>query len=126
MQRDVLLRWLHQASLVIRRLLYGPGDVDVEMAAEHLQDALKTHLGPMADLVSRVDVQTAANLLHEPDRIFGYAQLLGLQAAVLQAQKDPDADLVRNRAEVLGQIAMERAGDAAPEWQAWLDETRGV
>ncbi len=125
MQRDVLLRWLHQASLVIRRLLYGPGEVDIEMAQEHLDDAVRTHLGPMADLVSRIDTQSVANLLQDPDRIFGYAQLLGLQAAVLQAQRDPDADLVRTRAEILGQIAIERAGDAAPEWQAWLEETRG-
>lgn len=124
MQRDVLLRWLHQISLVIRRLLYGPGEVNIELAEEHIREALEQHLGPLNELITRLDPLSAANLLHEPDRIFGYAQLVGLQAAVLEARGSTEAVDTRERAVTLGRIAIHRANDVPVEWQAWLDEVK--
>ena len=41
MQRDLILRWLEQLALVIRRLLYGPGPVDIELAEHRLAEALQ-------------------------------------------------------------------------------------
>jgi hypothetical protein len=122
-QRDIVLRWLAQLSLVIRRLLYGPGPVDLELARQHLDDALHLHLGPMADLVARLDPPSVATLLHDPDRIFGYAQLVGLEAAVLTAGGDaPAGTREASRAVELARLALARLPEPPPEWQAWLAE----
>jgi hypothetical protein len=123
-QRDVLLRWLEQLSLLIRRLLYGPGPVDIELAEHHIQDALEQHLGPMTALVARLDVPSVATLLHDPDRIFGYAQLVGLQAAVLAARGDPGAAALQVRAVGLAREAIARSPEVPAEWSTWLAETQ--
>ena len=125
-QRDVVLRWLEQLSLLIRRLLYGPGPVDLELAARHIEEALQQHLGHMATLVPRLDVASAARLLHDPDRIFGYAQLTGLQAAVLSAGGDPGAASLKVRALGLAREALARVPEPPAEWQAWLAEVTGT
>ena len=122
MQRDILLRWLHQIALVIRRLLYGPGEVNIELAEEHITEALQQHLGPMTELVSRLDPASAADLLHEPDRIFGYAQLVGLQAAVFEAQGNVEFVALKDRAVALGRIAIDRAREVPAEWQEWMKQ----
>jgi hypothetical protein len=121
-QRDIVLRWLAQISLLIRRLLYGPGPVDIELAAHHLDEALHQHLGPMAELVARLDPPSAADLLHDPERIFGYAQLVGLQAAVLAARGDPAATAIGERAIALGREAVARSPDPPAEWSEWLEQ----
>jgi hypothetical protein len=125
-QRDVLLRWLEQLSLLVRRLLYGPGPVDLELAARHIEDALQYHLGPMAALVTRLDVPSAATLLHDPDRIFGYAQLIGLQAAVLSARSDAGAPALQVRAVELAREAIARLPEPPAEWRAWLAEAQAA
>lgn len=112
-------------ALVIRRLLYGPGEVNIELAEEHIEEALQQHLGSMAELVSRLDPTSAADLLHEPDRIFGYAQLVGLQAAVLEARGSAEAGEMKERAVALGRLAIGRAQEVPAEWQAWLNEAKG-
>lgn len=120
MQRDLILRWLEQLALVIRRLLYGPGPVDIELAEHRLAEALQQHLGPMATLVERLDPVSAANLLHDPDRIFGYAQLVALEALILEKRASPDAAARQERARRLVELAIEKAGDDAPEeWRTW-------
>ena len=125
-QRDVLLRWLEHLSLLIRRLLYGPGPVDLELASRHIDDALQYHLGPMAALVTRLDVPSVAQLLHDPDRIFGYAQLIGLQAAVLSARGDPGAAALQSRSKELAREAIARLPEPPEEWRAWLAEAERV
>jgi hypothetical protein len=111
MQRDLVLRWLEQLSLLIRRLLYGPGPVDLELAEHHLAEAMQQHLGPLALLVPRLDPASAANLLHDPDRILGYAELVGLEALIKEQRNDPGAAGLRQRAGALAEIATERRSE---------------
>jgi hypothetical protein len=125
-QRDILLRWLEQLSLLIRRILYGPGPVDIELARHHIEDALEQHLGPMASLVPRLDPPSVAALLHDPDRIFGYARLVGLQAAVLAARGDPGAAALQARAVDLGRLAVARVTEAPAEWRTWVAEAEAM
>lgn len=122
MQRDIVLRWVSQIALVVRRLLYGPGPRDLELAASHIEAAMEQHLGSMALLVPRLDSASAAELLHDPDRIFGYAQLLALSATVEQARGEPAAPAIHDRAMAVAREALTRSESPPPEWTAWLTE----
>lgn len=122
MQRDLVLRWLEQIALVIRRLLSGPGPVDIELAERKVTEALEQHLGPLAPLVARLDPLSAANLLHDHDRIFGYARLVELEALIMAKRGDPRAGEYRARARALGEIAAARVNPVPEPWSAWLRE----
>jgi hypothetical protein len=122
-QRDVVMRWIEQLGKVVARLLHGPGPIDLELATDQVQEALNQHLGAMAPLVAQLDVHTAAGLLHDSDRIFGYAQLLSLLAAVEQAAGDPKATLTRERALAFAEEALRRAPAPVPEWEEWVERS---
>jgi len=122
MQRDIVLRWVAQIALVVRRLLYGPGPRDLELAAGHVEAALEQHLGSVALLVPRLDSESAAQLLHDPDRIFGYAQLLSLSATIAHARGTPDAPALQIRAVAVAREALSRSQPAPAEWTSWLAE----
>lgn len=110
MQRDVVLRWIEQIVATVRRMLLGPEAVDPAMAAQILDEAIDQLLGPLALLVPRLDVASAADLLRDPERILGYARLLESKAAVLdQAGSPGDAALVRERARTFERAGAERA-----------------
>jgi hypothetical protein len=121
-QRDVVLRWIEQVSRVVARLLHGPGPIDLELAADQVEAALAHHLGPLHALLPQLEFASAAALLHDPDRLFGYAQLLALLAAVQQAQDDSRAPVTRARALAMAREAIGRDPDAPEEWRAWLAE----
>ena len=121
-QRDVVLRWIEQIAKVVRRLIYGPGAQDLDLAAEHVDSAIAQHLGGLSSLLPRVDVPTGANLLNDPERIFGYAQLLGLQGAVQFAKHDPQALATHDRALLFARVAAERVPEVPDSWRAWILE----
>jgi len=122
-QRDVVLRWIEQIARVVARLLHGPGPPDLELAREQISAALEQHLGPLHVVLPRLDVPSAAAILNDPDRLFGYAQLLALLAAVQQAGGEAEAAHTRERALQLGREAIGRARDVPAEWCQWLSET---
>ncbi len=119
-QRDVLLRWIEQIAKVVARLLYGPGPIDLELAAEQIEAALAQHLGPLHALLPQMAVGSAAALLHDPDRLFGYARLLALLAAVQQAQGDARGPETTARALAFAREAIARDPAAPEEWRSWL------
>ena len=124
MQRDVVLRWIEEISRVIRRLLYGKGDFDLAQAGALLEDATARLLGPLATLVPRIEPAGAADLLHDPDRTFAYAQLLALQSALEQARGSPSHPVTRERALAFAAEAVRRHPDPPPEWQQWIEAAR--
>lgn len=68
-------------------------------------------LGPLALLVPRLEVPSAAQLLHDPERILGVAVLLELDAAIAEAEGDAAAaGRIRERA-----AAFRRAALACPQ-----------
>jgi hypothetical protein len=121
-QRDVVLRWIEQIAAVVARLLNGPGPGDLDLAANQVEEAIVFHLGPLHSLVPRMDVRTAADLVHDADRLFGYAQLLALRAAVEQARGEPGFAETSRRALAFAREAVTRAADPPPAWSVWIAE----
>ncbi len=126
-QRDLVLRWLEQLGALIRRLIQGGGPADLELALERVREALAQQLGTLAPVAARLDPPSVAALLHDADRIYGYARLLGFEAAVLQAQgRETEWQVARDRAMALARLALLRAGDETPEeWRQWVAEMGG-
>ena len=98
-QRDVVLRWIEQIAGVVRRMLLGPGPADLNVARAHVVEATEQLLGPLALLVPRLDARSAAGLLRDPERVFGLAFLLELEAEIAAAAgNDINAAQLRSRA----------------------------
>jgi len=124
-QRDVVLRWIEQLAKVVARLIHGPGPMDLVLAEDQVQDALAQHVGPLASVVPKLDVPSAAGLLNDPERIFGYAQLLSLLAAVRHAAGDPLARETHARAVAFARVALSRAAERPVTWENWVEEAEG-
>jgi len=108
-QRDVVLRWIEQIAQVIRRMLAGPGPVDLDLATAQVEEAIAQLLGPLDQLVPRLDVESAAALIADPDRLNGLAQLLDLRGAIEQAAGNGQAaEQIRERAAAFRTEAAER------------------
>lgn len=120
MQRDVVLRWIEQIVATVRRMLLGPDAVDPAMAMPIIDEAIHQLLGPLALLVPRLDVQSAAALLRDPERLLGLARLLELKAMALQAlSRGAEANDLVQRAR-----GFERAANACPECGAIHADSR--
>ena len=91
-------------------MLAGPGPVDLDLAAERVEEAIAQLLGPLELLVPRLDVQSAAAIIGDPDRLSGLAQLLDLRGAIEQAGGKSDAaERTRGRAAAFRTEAARRA-----------------
>lgn len=121
MQRDLVLRWLEQLRLVIARILRGERDAGTELVEIELDQAIEQLLGGSAALVDRLDAASAASLLTDPTRIFGYAEALALKSALVRARgsAEPAAILAR-RALDLGREAVRREPLPPKEWTDWI------
>jgi hypothetical protein len=121
-QRDTVLRWIEQLGRLIARLLRGESG-GLPAAREQIATATGTLLGPLALLAPRLDPESAAELLGDPWRIFGWAQLLDLEAMVAEAEGNHDAaKALRSRALTLAAEAVRRADPPHPEWAGWIAE----
>jgi hypothetical protein len=122
-QRDLVLRWIEQLGVLIRRLLHGKAAADLPAARDQVREATDALLGPLSPLVPRLEVESAAELLADPDRIFGYAQLLDLDSLIAGAVGDAAAQAEgRARALALAAEAVRRANEPRPSWESWISE----
>ena len=121
-QRDLMLGWIEQVARLVEELIHGPGAPDLQQASDRIDAAMAQHLGNLGSLMPQLDVGSAALLLSEPDRIFGYAQLLAARAMVALAQGDDGASLIRARALAFAQLALARATDPPASWRDWVAE----
>jgi len=124
-QRDLMLGWIEQISRLVSALLDGPSP-DLAQASDKIDAAMAQHLGNLAPLMPQLDVATASTLLSEPERIFGYAQLLSAQASVAAARGDDSAPATEARALAFGRVALARATDPPNGWRAWVDDTEAA
>ena len=121
MQRDVVLRWIEQIARVIAQMLKTGKPEDLELARQEIQAATDRLLGPLALLVPRLDLASAAELLHEPERLFAYAQLLDLQATLREALGELPAALAdRQRALGLARAAIARSTEPVDDLEKWV------
>jgi hypothetical protein len=111
---DYLLRIIQQMGAVLARMLGLKNGGQVHEALQTLDDAEGELLGPMAEVVPRVDSATAAHMLGEPQRIAAWARLLHERAALLRlAGDEAGAALAAQRAAELAAEAQARAGGYA-------------
>lgn len=108
----MVLRWIRQAARVIARLLRSGQPPDLELAREELESAMEALLGSLTRVVPALDPASACALLHDGERIMGYARLLALDAALLRATGDPaQAAVIEARAEACSAIALRERPD---------------
>jgi hypothetical protein len=125
MQRDLVLRWIEQLGALIRRLVRGRAESDLPAARDQVREATMALLGSLDPLIPRLDVPSAAELLADPDRIFGYAQLLDLDAVIAQAMgHSTAAQELRARAVGFAAEAVRRNREPRPEWEEWLSDRK--
>jgi len=117
-QRDVALPWIQQAARVIAALLGSGKPGDLELAQIEVDSAVEALLGSLARLIPTLDARSAGELLHDPERILGYARLLALRSALRQAQGENDAaarDAARGRE--FHDLAVAARPDLANYWE---------
>lgn len=122
-QRDMMLGWIEQVSRLVEELIHGPGAPDLQQASDRIDAAMAQHLGNLQPLMPQLDVGSAATLLNEPERIFGYAQLLWARGTVAAARGDADAPLHQARALDFARLALARATDPPVAWRQWVSES---
>ena len=102
------------------------GKAELATARDQVAEATLSLLGPLAALVPRLETASAAELLSDPDRIFGYAQLLDLDGAISEGMGEKDAALdSRRRALEFAQEAVSRSAEPRPDWDRWVSERVG-
>lgn len=121
MQRDLVLRWIEQLGTLIRRLVHGRTESDLPAARDQVREATIALLGSLDPLIPRLDIPSAAELLADPDRIFGYAQLLDLDAVIAEAMGSAAAaQESRTRAVGFAVEAVRRTREPRQEWEEWI------
>jgi hypothetical protein len=124
-QRDLVLRWIEQLGRLVARLVGAGGKAELASARDQVSEATINLLGPLALLVPRLETESAAELLADPDRIFGYAQLLDLDGAISEGLGEAEAAAdSRRRAVDFARAALARSQEPRPDWERWIQERR--
>jgi hypothetical protein len=90
---------------------------DLELARDAVDEAMESLLGNMARVIPSLDATTAAGLLHDPERVLGYAWLLGLQASLCRAGGDEtEARRLEARSLTCYRAAVRLEPDLATVW----------
>ncbi len=122
-QKDIVLRAIEQIAAMLRAVVLGERPAAADTLRHEIEEATSALLGPMEPFARSLDAESAANLLHDPERIFAYAQLLALEAALEDSSGDvSQAELFRSRAMGLARAAEARVSSPRPEWSAWLKD----
>jgi Tfp pilus assembly protein PilN len=109
-QEDYLLRMLRQMGAVLARMLGLKNGGQVHEALQSVDHAEGELLGPLAEVVPRVDSATAAHIVGHPLRIAAWARLLHERADLLRLAGDAaGAALAATRAHELAAEARARA-----------------
>lgn len=126
-QRDVVLRWIEQLGRLVARLLGRGSAGDLATARDQVDEAVVSLLGPLAQILPQLEPGSAAELLRDPGRIFAYAQLLDLDAAIREAAGDREAAREgRERAVALAKAAVAQAGGERTPWTEWIAARTGT
>ena len=118
-RRDYLLRLIQQASAAARRireLLTGEGAEATDLALEADQEiSALLGGGSQAQLLERVDADTAVRLVGDAERIRAWIDLLQAQAEALTKSGDGvQAQRVQDRAAALESAAARMASSSGP------------
>ena len=119
---DYLLRMIEQIFRLIRRILALKRGGRVDEALAEVQAARAELFGPAADLLPRLDAETAAQVLSTPARIVAWARLLREEAALHRLRGDEErAGACERQAAAIAAEAVRRDPEAARAALARLD-----
>lgn len=126
-QRDIVLGWIEQLGRLVARLLGRGSAGDLATARDQVDEAVVSLLGPLAQILPQLEADSAAELLGDPGRIFAYAQLLDLDAAIREAAGEPEAAREgRERAVALAKAAVAQAAGERSPWTEWIAARTGA
>jgi hypothetical protein len=117
-REDYLLRIIQQMGAVLARMLGLKNGGQVHEAMQALGDAEGELLGPLAQVVPRVDSATAAHIVGHPLRIAAWARLLHERADLLRLAGDTAG------AEFAGTRARELAAEARARAEGYESDVR--
>lgn len=112
-KRDFILRMIAQlrqlAEALVGKVRQNEDSAELQAQARESLNAL---LGPMADVVQRLDSASAAQMVNDPDVLTAWAQVVAAEAEVHRAAGDAAA------ANALTRRALELALEAHPRTHA--------
>jgi hypothetical protein len=125
-QRDYILRMIEAVAAALARILRRRQEGDLAGARREVDMASSELLGPIAGLASRVDTQTAGNLLGDGRRIATWARLLAEDSEILREMgRSDEGDANDRRVLELLLEAWLRDGSLDPDSLALMDVVRG-
>lgn len=125
-KRDQILRMIAQVRRLVEALMgkVRNGENAAELLAQ-ARESIHALLGPMADVVQRLDSASAARMVNDPGILGAWAQVLAAESEMHRAGGDPaSADVLSRRALELALEAEQRALKNEPELRALIAELR--
>jgi hypothetical protein len=111
-ERDYILRAIEELGQAIARVVALVADQKLDLALSAIDEAERALLGLDLGKLETADATTVSLLLHNPDRVRGWARLLAERASVLGMRGDAEpARRVARRSRAL-YAAAERRGAA--------------
>lgn len=122
-KRDYLLRLIEELQQALATILRHRQEGDAETAMHSADAAVAALLGPLADVATRLDSASAAQVVNDADRLAAWARLLAEKAAIQRERGDPAATAsTRTRALELALEARSRGPSAAVEIEQLIAE----
>jgi hypothetical protein len=87
-ERDYILRMIERLGAFLARIMGARRAGDLELARREVGAAMGALFGPLAEMVEKVDAESAASLLGDPEKIRAYASLLAERAAIDDSRAD--------------------------------------
>ncbi len=87
---DYLLRMIQDLARALARVLLRKRERDFGGALRETRDAIGELLGARAELAQRLDSETAAHLVGEPEVVAGWARLVAEEAGIWRELDRPD------------------------------------
>lgn len=125
-KRDYILRMIAQIRQMVDALTgrVRNGEDTAELLAQ-ARESLAGLLGPMADVVQRLDSASAAQMVNDPGILSAWAQVTAAEADAHRAAGDAAAaDALARRALELAQEAHQRTLKDDPELQTLINRLR--
>jgi hypothetical protein len=123
-KRDYILRLIEELQQALATILRHRQEGDGKAALRNADDAIATLLGPLAEVATRLDSASAAQVVGDADRTAAWARLLAAKAAVQRERGDTAAAATGARALALALEAEARGSSAALEIEELIAELR--
>lgn len=121
-KRDYILRMIAQVRQLVAALMgkVSENESTAELRAQ-ARESLAGLLGPMSDVVQRLDSASAGQMVNDPDILAAWAEVVAAEAKIHRAEGDAaTADALTRRALELAREAHQRTHADVPELLALI------